>query len=229
MCGRYNLKSSAAELSAFFAALRDPAFDVQPRYNIAPTQPTVVVRLSESGQRELTHMLWGLVPSWSKDPTHGASLINARSETVDTKPSFRAAFKRRRCLIPATGFYEWQKQGKSKQPYLIRVRQPQPFAFAGLWESWLDPEGAELQTCTIITTVANELLADLHDRMPVILEPEDYDRWLVTPEADIKTLGSLFQSYPADLMELFPVDAWVNNARHEGPRCEQRLAPGLFD
>ena len=229
MCGRYNLKTGSHELAAVFAALRGDQFHWEPRYNIAPTQPVVVVRLREDRQRELSLLRWGLVPSWAKDPARAASMINARSETVDTKPAFRAAFKRRRCLLPATGFYEWCQAGRSRQPVLIRLQQTEPFAFAGLWETWTDPAGGELETCTILTTAANGLLAGLHDRMPVILAPDDYEDWLNCPEPELPSLHRLWTPYSAKQMELVDVESYVNNVRNEGPECERPVSRGLFD
>ncbi|MCA8991961.1 MAG: SOS response-associated peptidase [Planctomycetaceae bacterium] len=229
MCGRYNLKTSQQELREVFDVLRGDNFQLVPRYNIAPTQPVLIVRMAEQPEREFAHVQWGLIPSWAKDPNIGAKMINARSETVQTKPAFRAAFKRRRCLIPANGFYEWKQQGRSKQPHLIQLQGEQVFGFAGLWETWCDPEGGELSTCTIITTAANELLQPLHERMPVILRPEDHEEWLTCPEEDIESLHHLMGPFPSQLMQVREVDAWVNSARHEGPRCEQSPARGLFD
>jgi putative SOS response-associated peptidase YedK len=204
-----------------------------PRYNIAPTQPIAAIRLAEDGQRELTFFHWGLIPSWAKDVKIGSRMINARSETVTEKPSFRAAFKRRRCLIPADGFYEWQKQTNGKQPMFIRPaegeEQPglslpkRPFALAGLWEVWRDPDGSALQSCTILTTTPNELMAPIHNRMPVIIEPEDYDLWL-NPEPDPEQGLHLLRPYPAEKMTAYPVSTVVNNPRNETPDCIQPIA-----
>lgn len=167
MCGRFTLRVPAAELVEIFRLLRRP--DVQPRYNIAPTQPVAVVRRIDRG-RELSMLRWGLVPSWAKDPKIGARMINARAETVATKPAFRTALRRRRCLVPADGFYEWAKSaGGTKQPHYITRRDGRPFAFAGLWESWDGPDGSSIESCTIVTTEANDLVGRIHDRMPVIL------------------------------------------------------------
>jgi putative SOS response-associated peptidase YedK len=177
-----------------------------------------VVRLND-GQRALKPMRWGLIPSWAKDPTIGNSLINARGETVASKPAFRAAFKSRRCLIPTTGFYDWAPAGgKKKQPLHIRMSDGQPFALAGLWERWSDSEGATLESCTIITTAANELMRPFHDRMPVILAPADYGTWLdpTTPPA---ALHALLRPFPAEGMVVVPVGSYVSNPRNEGPQC----------
>ena len=204
-----------------FALLREP--ELTPRYNIAPTQEVAAVRQGEQG-RELSMLKWGLVPSWAKDPGIGARMINARAESVADKPSFRSAFKRRRCLILADGFYEWKKTGaRTKQPYYIFLRDRQPFAFAGLWEHWKGPDGGEMPSCTIITTGANELLSELHDRMPVILGEEEYDRWLDPKFDDAETLKSLLGPYAALDMTCYPVSTIVNNARNETPECVERL------
>ncbi|MCA9897857.1 MAG: SOS response-associated peptidase [Anaerolineales bacterium] len=194
-----------------------------PRYNIAPTQPVAAIRLAENGQREFTFFRWGLVPSWAKDLNIGSRMINARSETVAEKPSFRTAFKRRRCLIPADGFYEWQKQGSGKQPMFIRPVAERPFALAGLWEVWRDPDGSVLQTCTILTTTPNELMAPIHNRMPVIVEPEDFDLWL-NPEPDPEQGLHLLRPYPAEKMAAYPVSTVVNNPRNDMPDCIQPIA-----
>jgi putative SOS response-associated peptidase YedK len=188
------------------------------RYNIAPQQPVAVVRTTEKGN-ELVLLKWGLIPSWSKDPTIAYKLINARSETVAEKPSFRSAFKSRRCLIPASGFYEWQKTGgRTKQPYFIRLRDEDLFSLAGLWERWHAPRGEIIETCTILTTEANEVMRPLHDRMPVILDAEGEDAWLDTRStADV--LRPLFVPFGSAEMEAYPVSSWVSNAKHEGPRC----------
>ena len=179
MCGRFTLRAPASALATLFDGTEEPV--VVPRYNIAPTQPVLLLRMNaDTRHREWAFAIWGLIPSWSKDPSIGARMINARAETVAEKPSFRAAFRRRRCLIPADGFYEWQKQGSRKQPYLIGLTDDQPFALAGLWETWQGPDGSLLESCTILTTDPNELMAPLHNRMPVMLAPDDYEQWLGT-------------------------------------------------
>jgi putative SOS response-associated peptidase YedK len=227
MCGRFALISPGDSLQAAFAVEQThlDLAQIGPRYNIAPTQPVLAVRLAASGslatngrQRELTLLRWGLVPSWSQDSKMGARLINARSETVAEKPAFRAAFKRRRCLIPADGFYEWQKTDSGKQPMYIHLRDERPFALAGLWEIWQGADGSELETCTILTTSPNELMEPIHNRMPVILDPADYDEWL---HADPKpeTGLHLLRPYPADEMAAYPVSAWVNSPAHDDPDC----------
>ncbi len=227
MCGRFALMTSTEQLAAQFGVSQTAVETLPPsvpRYNIAPTQPVVAIRLGEDGQRELTFFHWGLVPSWSKDVKIGSRMINARSETVTEKPSFRTAFKRRRCLIPADGFYEWQKQANGKQPMFIRPAkgEERPFALAGLWEQWHDTEGGALQSCTILTTTPNELMADIHNRMPVIIEPEDFDLWL-DPEPEPEQGLHLLRPYPAEKMTAYPVSTVVNNPRNETPECIQPI------
>jgi putative SOS response-associated peptidase YedK len=193
-----------------------------PRYNIAPTQTVAALRSNEQATgRELALLKWGLIPSWAKDAKIGNSLINARADTVATKPSFRSAFKRKRCLIPVDGFYEWKAVPgqKTKQPYLIGVRDVPVFAFAGLWEQWTDPDGKRLDSCTIITTDANELMQQVHNRMPVILDPADNGRWLDHDQHDANALTSLLKQFPAEKMQLTPVSTLVNSPRNESPKC----------
>jgi putative SOS response-associated peptidase YedK len=222
MCGRFALIDPADQLAMQFDL---PAIsDLTPRYNIAPTQPVLAVRQAQSnGTREWALLRWGLIPSWSKDVAIGNRLINARGETVAEKPSFRAAFKRRRCLIPASGFYEWQKQGKSKQPIYVTPANDEAFALAGLWESWQGANGSELETCTIVTTTPNELMAPIHNRMPVIVAPEDYDTWLHSePEPSLGL--HLIRPYPSELMRVTAVSTYVNNPRNEGPQCVEPVS-----
>ena len=226
MCGRFALMTSTEQLAMQFDVPETAVNALPPsvpRYNIAPTQPVAAIRLAENGQREFTFFRWGLVPSWAKDLNIGSRMINARSETVAEKPSFRTAFKRRRCLIPADGFYEWQKQGSGKQPMFIRPVAERPFALAGLWEVWRDPDGSALQTCTILTTTPNELMAPIHNRMPVIVEPEDFDLWL-NPEPNPEQGLHLLRPYPAEKMTAYPVSTTVNNPRNDVPDCIQPFA-----
>lgn len=220
MCGRITLKASPEEMARAFSLLRDPEWVAS--FNIAPSQPVGSVRLVD-GRREWTLFRWGLIPSWAKDEKIGYRTFNARGETVHEKPSFRTAFKRRRCLIVADGFYEWQRLGdatksssKSKQPFYIRRTDQRPFAFAGLWECWTPSDGSEVESCTIVTTEANELLAPIHDRMPVILSPDEYDLWL-DPEIEAAALRQLLDPHPATDFEMYPVSSDVNNARIERP------------
>ena len=227
MCGRFTLRTSPAVLAEVFELLREP--ELTPRYNIAPTQPVAVIRPSRSGHgRELTQMHWGLVPSWAKDPSAAARMINARAESVATKPTFRSAFRCRRCLVPADGFYEWKKVGTKKQPYYFTLRSGEPFAFAGLWEHW-GHNGSALHTCAIITGEPNELAGQIHDRMPVILRPEDYDRWLDPRSKEVDALQPLLAPYPADEMAMQAVSTRVNNARNDSPDCIEAVdGGGLF-
>lgn len=226
MCGRFTLTASPDQLTALFELPQEPV--VVPRYNIAPTQPVAVVRMNpQAAAREWALTYWGLVPSWSKDPSMGARMINARSETVTEKPAFRAAFKRRRCLVPASGFYEWKKEGKGKQPYYITTPDGSPFAIAGLWEYWEGADGSALESCTLLTTSANTLMQPLHDRMPVIVQPEDYAQWLgsgrdETPQA-LDQLQHLLRPYADDGLIAYPVSTYVNNTRNEGADCMQAL------
>lgn len=210
-------------MAASFELFREPEWS--PRFNIAPSQPVAGIRQID-GRRELSLFRWGLIPSWAKDEKIGYRMINARGETIHEKPSFRAAFKRRRCLIPADGFYEWKAVGegrsKSKQPFHIRRTDRQPFAFAGLWECWTPPDGSELESCTIVTTEANELLAQIHDRMPVILSPDEYSLWL-DPDVEAAALCQLIDPYSIDDFEMYPVETDVNNARTERPGLDSPI------
>jgi putative SOS response-associated peptidase YedK len=221
MCGRFALFASGEELAERYPFVEIPTID--PRYNVAPTQAVAVVRATPAGQ-QLRFLRWGLIPSWASDPSIGNELINARAETVSEKPSFRSAFKQRRCLIPASGLYEWQKSGSGrKQPYFIRPRDGGLFSFAGLWECWHDPRGETVETCTILTTEANELMRPLHDRMPVILDPAAEASWLDSG-ADATSLHALLIPYPGEKMEALPVGRWVSDPKHEGPRCLEQFA-----
>jgi putative SOS response-associated peptidase YedK len=223
MCGRFTLTDPGADLAVQFGLPEIP--DMQPRYNIAPTQPVAAVRVSPGSQaREIVMLRWGLIPFWAKDPKIGAQLINARSETVAQKPSFRAAFRRRRCLVIADGFYEWQKQNGAKQPYFIHLREPRPFAFAGLWEHWKDPDASVLESCTLLTTEPNDFLRPVHNRMPVILYPGDYDLWLDPEVQQPDLLQPLLRPYPARDMSAYPVSRLVNSPGNDTPRCIEPLS-----
>jgi putative SOS response-associated peptidase YedK len=214
MCGRFTLTAPARAVSELFGLPATP--DLAPRYNIAPTQLLLAVRAGTQGC-ELVRLRWGLVPSWAGDLRIGASLLNARAETVAEKPAFRTAFARRRCLIPADGFYEWRKIAGKKQPILFRLGEGGPFAFAGLWEYWEGPEGP-VESCAILTTQANDLVRPVHERMPVILDPRRYEDWLdvrVTPEVVRRWL----QPFDACLMTATPVSTLVNSPRNDDARC----------
>lgn len=213
MCGRYTLKTPVSVLAERFE-IEDSPSSITPSYNIAPTQQVATV-LAENGKRKLEMLHWGLIPSWAKDPEVGNRMINARAETVAEKPSYRKAFQERRCLILADGFYEWQKTDNGKQPFYIRMQDESPFAFAGLWESWRN--GREIRSCTIITTAPNELAAPIHNRMPVILNPGDYEMWLDPDFDERDPLTSLLKPYPADVMEAYPVSRRVNKPSNNEP------------
>jgi len=195
---------------------------ITPNYNIAPTQEVAAV-VEEDEKRKLERFHWGLIPSWAKDPAIGNKMINARAETVSEKPSFRKAFKVRRCLILADGFYEWQKMDNGKQPYYIKMQDDSPFAFAGLWEIW-GKNGEEIRSCTIITTDANDLMDEIHHRMPVILQPEDYSMWLDPDFDEEASLTSLLKPYPAAAMEAYPVSRRVNKPSNNEPGAVEPMA-----
>jgi putative SOS response-associated peptidase YedK len=215
MCGRYTLKTPSADLVDAFDLLFEPDF-VSPRYNIAPSQPVAGIRQLD-GARQMSLFQWGLIPFWAKDKNIGYKMINARGETLHEKPSFREAFKKRRCLIAVDGFYEWERSGKrkNKQPFHIRRSDQQPFAFAGLWESWKSPDGSPLESCTIVTTTPNDLLETIHDRMPVILDPSDYNIWLDPTFDHPEVLRELIKPYSGDDFEMYAVSQEVNNAQNE--------------
>ena len=222
MCGRFTLGATAATLAAQFDLANVPTWT--PRYNIAPTQEVLVVlQPSPQANREARLHRWGLIPPWAKDPSIGNRMINARAETVATKPAFRRAFKERRCLLLADGLYEWQRQERRKQPFYIRLRDGRPFAFAGLWEHWEGCEGMAIQSCTILTTTSNEVVGRIHDRMPVILSPTDYDRWLDPSIQEPAVLQTLLRPYPADEMTAYPVSTRVNNPANDSPECVELL------
>lgn len=221
MCGRFTLRTPMNQLVEQFLFDMEPA-DLPLRFNIAPTQSVAAVRvLDVDRRRQFASLHWGLIPSWAKDRSIASKLINARCETVAEKPSFRSAFRHRRCLVLSDGYYEWKKLGAAgkKQPYYIRLRDGRPFAFAGLWETWQGQDAAPLETCTIITTAANDLTRDIHARMPVILAADDYTSWLDPQTADRDRLTRLLRPYDATAMELYPVSSLVNNPRHDMPDC----------
>lgn len=223
MCGRYTQTQAATAIAVAFKLAEVPP--LPPRYNIAPTQLVSAVIQPQQRDRQLRVLRWGLVPSWAKDPAIGSRMINARAETVAEKPSFRTALRYRRCLVLADGFYEWQRQGRKKQPFYFHLHDHQPFGFAGLWEHWESQTTGEiLETCTILTTAANDVLQPVHDRMPVILAPTDYDRWLDPDQNQSAALLPLLQPYPAEAMQAYPVSAIVNKATSDRPECMQPLA-----
>jgi putative SOS response-associated peptidase YedK len=220
MCGRFTLIAEADRLSKVFDISDISNCEFEPRYNIAPTQMVATVLYnSESERRELRSLRWGLIPSWAKDPKMGARMINARAETLAEKPSFRSAFKRRRCLVIADGFYEWQRLETKKQPYYFHLKDKQPFAFAGLWEQWQTNDDVQINSCTIVTTEANELLQPIHHRMPVIIMDRDYEKWLDPQLQKTEVLQELLHPYPAEKMSAYAVSTKVNNPRHSSAEC----------
>jgi putative SOS response-associated peptidase YedK len=223
MCGRFTLTIDPARLQEAFPFVEVPQ-EMAPSFNIAPSQPIAVIANNQPDK--LDFFKWGLVPSWAKDPSIGNRMINARAESLAEKPSFRTAFRRRRCLVLADGFYEWRKDpgGKSKTPMYIRMENGAPFAFAGLWEAWNSPDGSLLLTAAIITTSPNSLMASIHDRMPVILPPESYSAWLDPSERPPAELQPLLQPYPEALMNAYPVSRLVNSPQNDLPDCILPLA-----
>ncbi len=252
MCGRFTLTTPTDEISEYFRILEGGAGFARhrhrPRYNIAPTQEVACVRRRVSPEeqgaatRELVEMRWGLIPSWAKDPGIGSRMINARSETVAEKPAYREAFRRRRCLVVADGFYEWKRMKGTKQPYFIYLENRQPFAFAGLWESWRPRHGhlddlvgagrptvpltssGRVESCSFLTTGPNELVKDIHDRMPVILPPERWDAWLDPEFDDVEELAGFLLPYAAGHMRAHPVSTHVNKPANDDPACTAPLS-----
>ena len=221
MCGRFTLTVSPEELQAAFPNFDIPG-DIPPSYNIAPSQPIPVI--VNDGKNQLDFYRWGLIPFWTKPDKVGKfSLINARSETVSEKASFKTSFRRRRCLILADGFFEWSKStsGKGKTPYYITLKDQSPFAFAGLWDVWNSPEGDSLKSACILTTNPNELVKAIHDRMPVILPAENFDSWLKIEEGKPDEFQPFLRSYPAELMQAYPVSTYVNTPKNNSPQCIQ--------
>ena len=222
MCGRYSLTVTPDELCRLFGI--DNKLNLRPRFNVAPTQAAPVVRKTR-GERKMDMLRWGLIPSWSKDAAIASKLINARGETVAEKPSFRSAYESRRCLVPVDGFYEWRTEGGKKQPFRIGFREGKPFAFAGLWESWTVPEGLEdtgdtVETFTIVTTNANPKLVPIHHRMPVIVDPTDYELWL---EGGSDEANAVIKPFSQDDMAFYRVSTRVNNVRNDDEACVEPL------
>lgn len=218
MCGRFTLTADPAEIIDVFGDFTFPT-QFSPRYNIAPSQP--VLAIPNNPDRKADFFIWGLIPSWAKDPSIGNKLINARGETIAEKPSFRGGFKYKRCIIPTDGFYEWKASPgeKTKTPYFIHMKDRKPFAFAGLWDEWQSPDGGAVRTCTIITTEPNELMSTLHNRMPVILAPKDYALWLDPAPQTPEKLVHLIKPFPADAMSAHPVSTLVNKPGNDRPEC----------
>lgn len=215
MCGRYTLTTPADEIAEMLGISH--TLSAQPRYNIAPTQNILIARHNEHNERELTMLRWGLIPAFIKDPKKVVKPINARSESVHEKPFFKDAFRQRRCLIPVDGYYEWKALGKVKQPYLMRLNN-KVFFVAGIWETWISQEGEVIETAAMITTSANDIVSKVHDRMPVILKPENFSLWLNNTQ-DVDSLSSLLRPYKNPGMEIYPVSTLVNSGRNESPDC----------
>jgi putative SOS response-associated peptidase YedK len=221
MCGRFTLRSSPQAVAEAFGLPEAP--DLLPRFNIAPGQPVAVVRQEPRAEgRELAFLRWGLIPAWADDPSIGNRLANARSETAATKPSFRKAFRSRRCLVVADGFYEWQRADGRKQPYFVGLQSDRPFGLAGLWERW-DKHGEPVESCTILTTDANDMMQPIHERMPVIIPPDQYDLWLDSRCQDTEKLSKLLRPYPLKDMLAYRVSTLVNNPKNDVPKCVEAI------
>lgn len=226
MCGRYTLKSRAEIIAEMFGVEVPPT--LPERFNIAPSQLVLAVREKPgTRERELVALRWGLVPFWADDPEIGNRMTNARSETAATKPAFRSSFRARRCLIVADGFYEWQARDGKKQPYYIRLKSGQPFGIAGLWDHW-DKQGEPIESCTILTTDANEPMMAIHERMPVVIPPESFGVWLNPAEHSVEKLSRLLRPFHPDEMTAYPVSTLVNNAKQDSAKCVEPLQQGEF-
>ncbi len=225
MCGRYTLHVQLSFLADLFGFDKG-GLNFAPSYNIAPTQEVLVV-IGENNRREAQLMRWGLIPSWAKDPSIGNRMINARAETVSEKPSFRDALRKRRCLVPADGFYEWKRVANRRIPMRIVLKSEEPFAFAGLWEQWRSPFGETIRSCAIITTSANDIMEPIHDRMPVILPKDAWSLWLDTSVQDPARLTELLKPYSSDHMEFYPVSYLVNSPDNDSPEVIAPV-PALF-
>lgn len=232
MCGRFRLSRRKQLVEEYFDGTGED--DWSPRYNIAPTQPVPVIRQHpKEPVRQISSMRWGLIPSWSKNTSVAASMINARSETVATKPAFRDPIRFRRCLIPADGFYEWKRTAKSKQPYCFEVYDGKLFAFAGIWDGWKDASGNWIKSCSILTTTPNALTATVHDRMPVILDPDSYDLWLDPGMNNVVEVSNLLKPFEAERMRCYPVSSRINHVANDDEACSAPVEPaeiqdGLF-
>lgn len=224
MCGRFTLTLDSKQIQDAYPWLNNVPNGIHPRYNIAPTQPIAVV--PNDGNQRLDYYVWGLIPSWAKDPSIGNRMINARAETLAEKPSFRSAFRRRRCLILADGFYEWKSADgrKSKMPMFIHLKENKPFAFAGLWEVWNSPDGSQIYSATIITTQPNSLVESIHNRMPVILPEAAYEHWLFPGETDPRDLAPLLNPFPEESMQAYPISTLVNSPQNDVPQVIEPVA-----
>ena len=219
MCGRFVTVIPYDELKQIFDLI-ESKHHTEPRYNVAPTQTVGVVRCcDESDHNRYDTLKWGLIPSWSKDTSAASHMINARSETVAEKPAFRHAIKFKRCIVPVSGFYEWSRLGGEKHPYYIQLADKSVMCLAGIWEHWKSPEGTDLETFSILTTTANKLISQLHDRMPVILQPDSFGLWLNRNMHDTHFLQNLYSPYPDDLLSFYEVPKLVNNAKFDSPSC----------
>jgi putative SOS response-associated peptidase YedK len=218
MCGRFRLSKTDKAVMKQFGVEINP--DYSPRYNISPSQSVLTIRQDPAKPvRLVSKMRWGLVPFWAKDVQIGYKMINARSETVLEKPAYRDSFKKRRCLIPADGFYEWKEIGKDKQPYNFGMADDSAFAFAGIWDAWKMQDGTCMESFSILTTTPNDLVQDVHDRMPVILDADDYDQWLDPGVKDPTTLTELLKAFPAKKMRSYPLSQLVNSPKNDKPEC----------
>ena len=226
MCSRYSLTSPPEAVRETFGYANVAEFP--PRYNIAPTQPVAIVRREATGERALALVRWGLIPSWAKDPSKLSTLINARSETAAEKPSFRSSMRHRRCIVPADAFYEWTGKPGGKQPHMIRLRSGQIMGFAGLWEHWLGADGSEIETMAILTVQANADMAGIHDRMPVILDPDLYEHWLDCRSGSSVGLSDVLRSPPAGSMEITAVSRELNNPRNDRPDVQSPVQGTLL-
>jgi putative SOS response-associated peptidase YedK len=219
MCGRYRLSRRKQLVEEYFGSVSGED-GWNPRYNAAPTQPVPIIRQNpKEPRRELSIVRWGLIPSWAKDMSGAAMMINARSETAATKPAFRDPLTNHRCLIPADGFYEWQRNGKVKQPFCFEVNDGELFAFAGLWDRWKGPSGQWLKSCSILTTSPNAVTSAVHDRMPVILDPDNYDLWLDPGMHDMRAVSDMLKPYDARQMRCYPISTRINHAANDDEAC----------
>jgi len=224
MCGRYRLSRRKQVIEEYFETA-DWQDDWSPRYNIAPTQPVPVIRQHpKESIRQISMMRWGLIPNWAKTPSIATNTINAKSETAATKPAFRDPLKFRRCLIPADGFYDWKKAGTSKQPFCFEVHDGELFAFAGLWDGWKDSTGNWIRTCSIFTTTPNAVTSAVHDRTPVILEPDSYDLWLDPGMQNVAAASELLKPYDARLMRCYPISTRINHVANDDEECSRPVA-----
>ena len=228
MCGRARLSSDVSELKLAFRIPREqPSPNIAASWNVAPTDPVAVVRRSSAGERRLEVMRWGLIPYWAKDPKIGYSTFNAKAEGIEERPAFREPFRRRRCLVPFNSFYEWKKRGAERQPYAIARKDGGLLAMAGLWDAWRSPQGEVVRGCTVVTTTPNALLAELHDRMPVILPPAHWSRWLGEEPADLAELRALLVPCPAEEFAVWAVSTRVGNVKNNDPSLVEAVAPAF--